>query len=290
MGLACQYDELKSLFSYAENLPQAPNSPLKLSQLLEAPDAAPQMVEELVLSDPALTAGILKTASSAAFGRMRPVNTVREAIMVLGFRALRSIAIALWTNALVAQARKSPHLEPDRFAQSGVAVGTLASLLYRESEINNPEWTKEEIFAAGILNGTPTGLLAILSPTTFEAIFLDAQRNRTSIQQAFADRYDESLQALGAQAAQVMGLPEIFVHSIAGWQVLPADSPLVPVFQCVDAAQRVVEARGESIVPWKTENVWPAELQIAFPYDDAQWAAKVHEARSSSGGLLAAVA
>lgn len=285
MGAVSTYDELRSLFSYAENLPQAPNSPLRLSELLELPDASPIKVEELILADPALTAGILKTASAAAFGRSKPVTTVREAVMVLGFRCLRSIAVALWTNALVAQSKHNTQLNTARFAQNGVFIGTLASLMHQKSPARNASWSTEEVFAAGILHNVPIGLLSILAPYTFDDIYGQARRQKRSLEDVFEERFDGSIKALGGEAAKTMGLPIIFAQSIAGWEHPDAPEESMSVLKMVDIAAKVGEQRSLGVIPWKVEHEFDHSLQSLIDIYGSDWRGLIDNARHSSTSL-----
>ncbi len=211
------YQELEKLFVNAATLPQAPKSPLRLSALLEMPDASPIEIERIILADPALTAGILKAACSAAFGRLKPVTTVREAVMVLGFRALRVMAIALWTQALICQSKHNSMLDTERFSKNGSFVGHLSSSLYalRPQSINSCRWTAEEVYACGVLHNLAIGLLSMLAPTVFDCVYGFAKDRTISIAQAFQEVYGYELNVLGSQAASAMGLPELFTVMIA---------------------------------------------------------------------------
>lgn len=282
MAGATTYDELRSMFSYAENLPQAPSSPLRLSELLELPDASPIKVEEIILADPALTAGILKTASAAAFGRSRPVTTVREAVMVLGFRSIRSISVALWTNALVAQSKHATKLDTKRFAQSGVLIGTIASLLHKRMPERSNAWTVEEVFAAGILYNVPTGLLSILAPQTFDLIYTSAQRRAVPFKEAFHEAYQGRLSTLGIEAARTMGLPSIFCEAIGGWRQPEVQEDSLAVFKLLDIAESIVDHRGLGVCPWKTELEFGEPLQEVVDLFGDEFRAYVDEAVSSS--------
>jgi putative nucleotidyltransferase with HDIG domain len=74
-------------------LPSVPHVALKLFNLLNIPNVNLQEIEEVILSDQALTAKILKIANSAFYGLRRQIQLVNEAINVLGFKTLKDIVI-----------------------------------------------------------------------------------------------------------------------------------------------------------------------------------------------------
>ena len=56
--------------------------------LLEQPDTEISEIEEVLRYDPGLTANILKLANSAYFGIPSKIGSLKQAVMVLGFKRL----------------------------------------------------------------------------------------------------------------------------------------------------------------------------------------------------------
>ena len=56
---------------------------------------------DLLARDPTLAATVLRVANSAYYGRLRNVTTLGDAIMVLGFSMMRSLAVAASLNSLL---------------------------------------------------------------------------------------------------------------------------------------------------------------------------------------------
>lgn len=258
MGSTSSYDELWSLFGSASELPQPPRAPLKLAMLLEAPEANPGEIESVILSDPALTATTIKAASSAIFGRSRPVTTVKEAVMVLGFRSLRSLAVALWSSALVSENKHASMLDSNRFSRHGFAVGIYSGRFFEEVK-DQGQWTVDEIFAAGVLQSISSGLLALVSPHDFDEIYSVAYANKASVPDIFYETYGHSLGELGGRAARVLGLPAIYCTVIEQID-LPDDEHRDDVGLAV-----IHSARGWSIEGGNGIGPWTA------PYNPPEW-------------------
>jgi HD-like signal output (HDOD) protein len=77
-------------------LPPLPEVASRLMQLLKNEKAAdPRTVSELIANEPAITAAILRLANSAAFGGLRRVDALDQAIARLGMRQVGSLVTAI---------------------------------------------------------------------------------------------------------------------------------------------------------------------------------------------------
>jgi HD-like signal output (HDOD) protein len=117
-------------------------------------------------ADPGLTGAILRLANSAYFGFPRKVATVTQAIVVLGFETVKSLA----TGASVFRAiRPGPGsgLDPDAFFRHGIAAATGARLAMERTAPR----LAGSAFSAGILHDL--GRLVI-------AEFLDGAREEVA--------------------------------------------------------------------------------------------------------------
>lgn len=272
-------DELMFTLGHAETLPQLPDSPLKLAQLIESGDPNPSQIESLILADPALTAGIIKNANSALFARAKPVTTIREAVAVLGHRSLRALAIACWTNALGQIRGKSQHLTPQRFAQNGNAVANLAASLAREKCAKSP-WNQEELMAAGTLHNVMFGLLSYVDGNTYDQIYLEARSSGSTVDWLFEEHYGIPIAHLAPQAAATLGLPGLFVQTVSA-SSLPVEAQDEGQ-ACLTTAKAVAEAGRFGL------GDWPVPLNnTALPIEESEVTGLLKSALAQPG-LLAA--
>src|SRR5690606_35835346 len=84
----------RSLAKEVQTLVSLPEVTQRLTQLLESPDATNGAIGEVIVNDPALTARLLKLANSAFTGSPYKVETVSQAIPLLGRAALRDLVLA----------------------------------------------------------------------------------------------------------------------------------------------------------------------------------------------------
>lgn len=80
---------------YSDRLPTLPSVAVRLIELAQNPDSTVTDLLALVEKDPATAARIVRRANSAFYGRRVPVETLREAVIYLGFTPTLSLALAI---------------------------------------------------------------------------------------------------------------------------------------------------------------------------------------------------
>lgn len=131
-------------------LPSLPEIALRIRRALDDPSIDLDALIQLIGSDPALAARLVKTANCALFQRgSKPVRDLRTAVLRLGYKMVRSVAISLAAQQVfVGYASKAirPYLK--EVWKHSIQVGTLAYLLARYSDAAE----NEEAFLAGLLH------------------------------------------------------------------------------------------------------------------------------------------
>lgn len=241
-------DELTYLFGHTESLPELPDSPLKLAQLIETSDPHPAEIEALILADPALTAGIIKASSSALYARAKPVTTIREAVTILGHRSIRALSIALWTNSLSRATNNKSCLTAHRFAQNGNTVANLAANLSQKQNAKGA-LNQEELLAAGALHNVLFGLLSYADHATYNEIHDQAKYVKVTLDQVFLMHYGEPIGSLAPRAANALGLPEFFVTSVNIVNTPISDQD--PSQACLTTAKAIAETQNLGLGDWE---------------------------------------
>jgi HD-like signal output (HDOD) protein len=138
---------------------------LRILELTRDPDASLEELQRTLASDPALAGRVLHYANSVQLCSSRTARTVSEAVVRLGMRTVRQIALGF---SVLAQARSGPC---EGFDYNGfwsrslaVAVGGQALAPHCEGA------TAEEAFTCGLLSGVGTLALASVHPRTYSTI------------------------------------------------------------------------------------------------------------------------
>src|ERR1043166_3413857 len=91
---------LDELIKKAGELNMMPQVARKVVELVSTETSTAGQLAELLEKDPNITTRILKISNSAFYGLRREVRTVQQAIVILGFKSLRSMVVASSSKAL----------------------------------------------------------------------------------------------------------------------------------------------------------------------------------------------
>ncbi len=83
------------LKKFVGDLPTLPVVFQQLFSRMQDPDTQVSELADLISKDPSLTAKILKLVNSAFYGRPSQISTIGRAVIIMGFQAVRSAALAV---------------------------------------------------------------------------------------------------------------------------------------------------------------------------------------------------
>lgn len=206
----------------AARLPVMPKATVRLLELLEFPDCTTQELAEVIETEPALAVRLLKLANSPFYGQRGRIATVAKAVIVLGAKTIRSLAMAVWTYTLKAQMRNAEEMilmMP--LLQHGLATGVATQMLVEKSS----RVLAEDAFMAGLLHDIGrVALVAQLGTRYQEYILGPALQERVPLHAMEATVLGFDHRALGARLMVSWGLPG-FLANVAE---LHHNSNLVP--------------------------------------------------------------
>ncbi len=125
----------------------------------------------------AIIAKILRVANSAFYGYPRRITTVRDSVVLIGFRAVRATAIAAAIIDLFPGADDGP-FSMDLFWGHAVACGVVAEAIARETGHARPD----EAFTAGILHDLGRLVLSQYEPERFGRVLYRALNGAEEMQ------------------------------------------------------------------------------------------------------------
>lgn len=111
-------EKIRGVLLKIDNLPAMPNIAGKVLEMVEGDYTSADDLQRIISNDPALTARILKVANSSYYCCGMDVNTLSEAVVILGFNMLRSLVVAASVRSLYVQ-------KPVRRHGSGTGTGRL---------------------------------------------------------------------------------------------------------------------------------------------------------------------
>jgi putative nucleotidyltransferase with HDIG domain len=139
---------LDDIIAKTTDLPSLPIAVLRVAKESASPGATTARVAECLASDQALSARVLRLANSAYYGLPRQVKDLREAVMVLGMRCVRNLAIVASSYPWLSKSQNGYGLPPEVLWQHSVGVAVASQLVARNKAVH-PD---ESAFTAGLLH------------------------------------------------------------------------------------------------------------------------------------------
>ncbi|NKN32819.1 HDOD domain-containing protein [Marichromatium bheemlicum] len=125
-----------------------PEVALRLNQLINDPETTPADLAEVLRCDPALSARLLRLVNSAGRAQVQAIETVGQAIGLIGYRALRDLVFATCAVEMF-EGLPPERVNMERFWLRSVACAIAARYLAQRSGQHNGE----RLFIIGLLHG-----------------------------------------------------------------------------------------------------------------------------------------
>lgn len=125
---------VESIVEAVNDLPALPHVVVQVIKLTEDPDSTAQDINRVLNQDQAITARVLKMANSAFYGFPRRIGSVTDAIVLLGFRTLRSIVMAASVSDILNQEMQGYALEYGELWRHSQCAAMAARLIARKSK------------------------------------------------------------------------------------------------------------------------------------------------------------
>jgi two-component system, cell cycle response regulator len=193
----------------AENrLPSSPGTAIRVVELCRQRSVDLRDIADAIMSDPALSARLLKYANSPLVGAGRAVTSVREAVLFLGLRTVKVTALGFSLAA--------PGLEPSckdfdlrQFWRESFLVAVAARQL--ATAIGGGD--REEAFTAGQLSQIGRLAFAHGAPKEYTQVLRLVRAGRPLLE-AEQEILGTDHSQLGALILAEWGLPEVLVRAV----------------------------------------------------------------------------
>lgn len=120
---------VEGILQFVIQLPPFPAVLQRVLHMVEDPKTSAQDVVEVIQYDQAITANILMVANSAYFGLRRPVHSIREALVKIGFNELIEIILTRGSAHIFCQACQGYNLTEGQLWRHSVACALLSKIL-----------------------------------------------------------------------------------------------------------------------------------------------------------------
>jgi len=212
LGAQLENENLLSLAAQLSNLPTAPDLYMQMIEALESPSASSQRIADIASKDPALSAKLLQLSNSAFFGISREVNTVYEAVQLLGVGIIQSLSLAVPMFSHF-DPHKCPGFPLEQVWHHSEQTGLFARWITRESL--GDALLADQAFASGVLHDIGKLVLAEQLPQKYSAILAESHSEKTPLFEIERRVLGATHADIGAYLLTLWGLPLQLVEGVA---------------------------------------------------------------------------
>lgn len=140
--------DLHKIIARIDDLPTLPRTVLRITELVNDPKSSAKDLARIITDDQVLTARLLKLVNSSFYGFPQRISTVTNAIVLLGFDAIRSLLLTTSVFDLFAGRNKKSNQDQEKFWDHSLGCAVGAKVIgnhLRHDKI-------EELFVSGLLH------------------------------------------------------------------------------------------------------------------------------------------
>ncbi|MGD1075161.1 MAG: HDOD domain-containing protein [Thermodesulfovibrionales bacterium] len=190
----------------ALDIPPVPMVALKVIRLIDQPNTSLDDLQRTVIADQALTSRILKIANSSFYGVSRNIDTISEAISIMGFKTLRTIILAASTREVY----KRFGLTEQKLWEHSLGVSVAAGIIAADVPLLN----NEEAVVAGLLHDIGKVIMNNSQPERFSLITQRINEDRVRFSSIELEVFGFTHAETGYLLSEKWGFPQLLSNII----------------------------------------------------------------------------
>lgn len=190
------------------SIPPCPSVLAALSEEMHKDEVNSAHLSKLISRDVALAAGVIKCANSPLFGSTRPVDSIPQALNLLGFNNVLNLVVNQLLQVALANGDGQPSME--RFWDSATYAAGVCAQLSRVL----PGTRRETAYTFGLFHDCGIPLLMRRFPDYKQTLGMANQDTLRSFTQVEDERHGSNHAVIGYLLARNWGLPEAISRAI----------------------------------------------------------------------------
>jgi putative nucleotidyltransferase with HDIG domain len=208
---------IEQVLARADALPALPQIVTKILEMLGDDDANVELLSTHIVNDPAVVGHILAAANAGALGASGHVDSVRQAILLLGISRVRDITLA---TAVIDRFRTVPPFNARGLWLHSVGVAVCAQDVARTVRLD-----VDAAYTAGLLHDIGQLLLVAFNPEAYARVLEARGARDTDIVPIERELIGVDHAQVGGALARFWKLPEAVADAIAGHHVSYRNDP-----------------------------------------------------------------
>ena len=158
--------DLTRIIKRVEDLPTLPRIVLKITELVNNPKSSARDLAGVITDDQVLTARLLKFVNSSFYGFPQNISTATDAIVLLGFDAIRNLLLTTSMFDLFSNKNKENELKREKMWDHSLGCAVAAKVIGDYMRHDDPE----ELFVSGLLHDIGKIVEMLFLPDDFAGV------------------------------------------------------------------------------------------------------------------------
>jgi len=218
-----QEAKLKAVISRIHNLPTPAVVFNQINKVINNPNTSAYDVAAIISEDPAISVKVLKLTNSAFYGIPRTVINIKQAIVILGLEAVKSLVLSASVFDMFARNQIDKEYQ-EEFWRHSLACAFTSRIIARSFKTKTL-LEGEVFFSAGLLHDIGKLVICGFMPQEHRAIKEIMERENLQAHQAEDRIFGFNHAHIGSVLAETWHLPEKLQNAIR-FHHSPEDSPI----------------------------------------------------------------
>lgn len=202
--------ELRKELQFLEELP-SPNFVIqRVVSLVSSPETTVSQLHDAISMDPSLSAKVLKLANSAYYAVPKKIAKLSEAIMILGFKTVRNLALSVFAKESYFS-EPIPGVDEKKLWEHLVLTAMAGEVVAEILSFPN----REEVFMAGLFHDLGKIIMGLVSPRYLSGIVEYARLSKKQFHDVEKEFDAPNHCELGELIFEMWNMPEIVVQVAA---------------------------------------------------------------------------
>lgn len=198
--------ESKDLIPQTYDLPAVPAVAIKILKLIDDPFTSLDDVQRVIVADQSLATTVLKMANSAFYGSSHKIDTITDAVAVMGLNTIKMLTLAVSTREVY----RNFGIIEQKLWEHGLGVSVASGIIANEFQ----NIKREEAVIAGLLHDIGKTIMNNSQPERFLLLTQRIYEERLRYEDIEHEYFGFNHSEVGALLAEKWEFPQILCDVI----------------------------------------------------------------------------
>ncbi len=202
--------DFNEILKSCDALPTLPVVVTRVLQVVSDNKSNVRDLVEIIQNDQAISGKILRVANSAYYGLSRNVDSMSQAVVLLGFDTIRALSLGVGVLRLFHPPALQEVLDMEQFWQHSIATAVCADMLWKDKQFPG----RDEVFLAGLLHDIGRLAFITIDGRTYGRLLRDVRQHDKRLVEAEEEEFGGTHADLGAQLCENWRFSDVLVEPI----------------------------------------------------------------------------